>query len=171
MGPSVSTAGNRLSRWLQHRNAHWLIKKKYQDQQFQMYHGAMALLKIDLNRSRWPRILIGRSRWVAAAPVGYPDSRKEVEAYLGIARGSRCNPSQVRVTVGYSGALGLSIRGLQLERMGAWMENPVPRSFYPREWVPGRLAVEASFAEDTVADLNKRGRQLELHREWERVTP
>ncbi len=78
----------------------------------------------------WSRILTGGARWAAAAPMGYPDPRgdpdlrKEVAAYLGIARGIRCNPSQVLVTVGYSGALGLAIRGLQLERMGAWMEDP-----------------------------------------------
>ena len=41
-----------------------------------------------------------------------------------LARGVRCSPSQVLVTAGFSGALGLAIRGLQLERMGAWMEDP-----------------------------------------------
>jgi GntR family transcriptional regulator/MocR family aminotransferase len=78
----------------------------------------------------WSRILTREARRAAAAPVGYPDPRgdpdlrKEVAAYLGIARGVRCNPSQVLVTAGFSGALGLAIRGLQLERMGAWMEDP-----------------------------------------------
>jgi GntR family transcriptional regulator/MocR family aminotransferase len=28
------------------------------------------------------------------------------------------------VTGGFSGALGLAIRGLQLEKLGAWMEDP-----------------------------------------------
>jgi GntR family transcriptional regulator/MocR family aminotransferase len=78
----------------------------------------------------WSRILTREARRAAAAPVGYPDPRgdpdlrKEVAAYLGIARGVRCSPSQVLVTAGFSGALGLAIRGLQLERMGAWMEDP-----------------------------------------------
>jgi GntR family transcriptional regulator/MocR family aminotransferase len=78
----------------------------------------------------WSRILTREARRAAAAPVGYPDPRgdpglrKEVAAYLGIARGIRCSPSQVLVTAGFSGALGLAIRGLQLERMGAWMEDP-----------------------------------------------
>jgi len=42
----------------------------------------------------------------------------------GLARGLQCNPSQVLITGGFSGALGLAIRGLQLERMGAWIEDP-----------------------------------------------
>ncbi|HEY2400121.1 MAG TPA: aminotransferase class I/II-fold pyridoxal phosphate-dependent enzyme, partial [Steroidobacteraceae bacterium] len=78
----------------------------------------------------WSRILTREARRAAATPVGYPDPRgdpdlrKEVAAYLGIARGIRCSPSQVLVTAGFSGALGLAIPGLQLERMGAWMEDP-----------------------------------------------
>jgi GntR family transcriptional regulator/MocR family aminotransferase len=78
----------------------------------------------------WSRILTSEARRAAAAPVGYPDPRgdpdlrKEIAAYLAIARGVRCSPSQVLVTAGFSGALGLSIRGLQLEGMGAWMEDP-----------------------------------------------
>ncbi len=78
----------------------------------------------------WSRILTRATRQAAAAPVGYPDPRgdpdlrKVIAAYLGIARGIRCSPSQVFVTGGFSGALGLVIRGLQLERMEAWMEDP-----------------------------------------------
>jgi GntR family transcriptional regulator/MocR family aminotransferase len=78
----------------------------------------------------WSRILTREARRAAAAPVGYPDPRgdpdlrKEVAAYVGIARGIRCSPSQVIITAGFSGALGLAIRGLQLEGMGAWMEDP-----------------------------------------------
>src|ERR1700756_940224 len=78
----------------------------------------------------WSRILARATRRAAAAPVTYPDPRgdpelrKEVAAYLGLARGVRCNPSQVLITGGFTGALGLAIRGLQLERMGAWIEDP-----------------------------------------------
>ena len=55
----------------------------------------------------WSRILTREARRAAAAPVGYPDPRgdpdlrKEVAAYLGIARGIRCSPSQVLVTAGF----------------------------------------------------------------------
>ena len=78
----------------------------------------------------WSRILTCETRRAAAAPVTYPDPRgdpelrKEIAAYLGLARGIRCNPSQVFVTGGFSAALGLSIQGFQLGRMGAWMEDP-----------------------------------------------
>jgi len=78
----------------------------------------------------WSRILTIETRRVAAAPVTYPDPRgdpelrKEVAAYLGLARGIRCSPSQLLVTSGFAGALGLAIRGLQLEGMGAWIEDP-----------------------------------------------
>ena len=78
----------------------------------------------------WSRILSRQTRRAAAAPVTYPDPRgdpelrKQVAAYLGLARGVRCSPSQVLVTGGFSGALGLAIQALQLERMGAWIEDP-----------------------------------------------
>jgi GntR family transcriptional regulator / MocR family aminotransferase len=78
----------------------------------------------------WSRLLTRETRRAAATPVAYPDPRgdpalrKEIAAYLGLARGVRCSPSQVLVTVGFSGALGLAIRGIQLERTGAWMEDP-----------------------------------------------
>ena len=78
----------------------------------------------------WSRVLTREARRAAAAPVSYPDPRgdpdlrKEIAAYLGIARGIRCTPSQVLVTAGFSGALGLAVRGLQLEGKTAWMEDP-----------------------------------------------
>jgi GntR family transcriptional regulator/MocR family aminotransferase len=78
----------------------------------------------------WSRILTRGARQAAVAPVGYPDPRgdpdlrKEIAAYLGVARGLRCNPSQVLVTAGFSGALDLAIRGLRVEGMEAWMEDP-----------------------------------------------
>ncbi|MFL6673725.1 MAG: PLP-dependent aminotransferase family protein [Massilia sp.] len=78
----------------------------------------------------WSRILTRAARLTAAAPVGYPDPRgdpglrTEVAAYLGIARGLRCSPSQVLITAGFSGALGLVIRGLELEGRSAWVEDP-----------------------------------------------
>lgn len=79
----------------------------------------------------WSRVLTRQTRRAAVAPVTYPDPRgdpelrKEVAAYLGLARGIRCSPSQVLITGGFSGALGLAIGGLQLGRMGrAWVEDP-----------------------------------------------
>jgi GntR family transcriptional regulator/MocR family aminotransferase len=78
----------------------------------------------------WSRILTRETRRVAAAPVTYPDPRgdpelrKEIAAYLGLARGLQCHPSQVLITGGFSGALGLAIRGLQLGTATAWIEDP-----------------------------------------------
>jgi GntR family transcriptional regulator/MocR family aminotransferase len=78
----------------------------------------------------WSRVLTRGARRAAAAPVAYPDPRgdpelrKEIAAYLGIARGIRCSPSQVIVTAGFAGALGLVVHGLQLEGKEAWVEDP-----------------------------------------------
>jgi GntR family transcriptional regulator/MocR family aminotransferase len=78
----------------------------------------------------WSRLLTRAARRSSTGPVGYPDPRgdpalrKEVAAYLGIARGLRCSPSQVLITAGYAGALGIVIRGLGLEGQQAWMEDP-----------------------------------------------
>jgi GntR family transcriptional regulator/MocR family aminotransferase len=78
----------------------------------------------------WSRIQARAARRAAAAPVGYadprgdPELRREIAGYLGVARGLQCNPSQVFVTAGFSGALGLAIRGLGVEGGQAWMEDP-----------------------------------------------
>lgn len=78
----------------------------------------------------WSRVLIRAARRTGVTPVGYPDPRgdpdlrKEVAAYLGVARGLRCSPSQVLVTAGFAGALGLAIRGLGIEGKAAWIEDP-----------------------------------------------
>ncbi len=42
----------------------------------------------------------------------------------------------------------------------------VPSSFYPREWAPGHLAVEAGFSEETMASLHHRGHRLEVYPRW-----
>ena len=78
----------------------------------------------------WSRVMVRAARHTAASPVGYPDPRgdpdlrREVSAYLGIARGIRCSPSQVLITAGFAGALGLVVRALALEGEKAWFEDP-----------------------------------------------
>jgi GntR family transcriptional regulator / MocR family aminotransferase len=78
----------------------------------------------------WSRIMARAARSAAAAPVGYPDPRghsdlrREIAAYLAIARGIRCTPAQVFITAGFSGALGLIIRALRLDGGTAWLEEP-----------------------------------------------
>ena len=66
----------------------------------------------------------------ASAPAIYPDPRGELElrreiaAYLAVARGIECSPSQVIITGGYSSGLGLALRVLGLEGRKAWIEDP-----------------------------------------------
>lgn len=78
----------------------------------------------------WSRVLARAARRSACAPVNYPDPRgdpqlrKEIAAYLGIARGVRCSPAQVFITPGYAGALGLVVRALQAEGSRALIEDP-----------------------------------------------
>jgi len=78
----------------------------------------------------WARIMGRSARAAAVAPVGYPDPRghpdlrREIAAYLAVARGVRCTPAQVLVTAGYAGALGLAIHALRLEGRTAWLEDP-----------------------------------------------
>jgi GntR family transcriptional regulator / MocR family aminotransferase len=65
----------------------------------------------------------------ASAPI-YPDPRGELElrreiaAYLAVARGLECSPSQVIITAGYNSGLGLALRVLGLEGRKVWMEDP-----------------------------------------------
>ncbi|ATB34754.1 GntR family transcriptional regulator [Cystobacter fuscus] len=69
------------------------------------------------------------ARASASAPVSYPDPRgrlelrREIAAYLTIVRGMRCDPSQVFVTAGFSGALGLTLQVLR-PHGEVWMEEP-----------------------------------------------
>jgi GntR family transcriptional regulator/MocR family aminotransferase len=57
-------------------------------------------------------------------PRGEPELRREIAAYLAIARGITCSPAQIVITSGFSGGLGLALRVLGLEGRKAWVENP-----------------------------------------------
>jgi GntR family transcriptional regulator/MocR family aminotransferase len=86
-------------------------------------------------QATFPAKLLARIRSSAvraessAAPV-YPNPRgelelrREVAAYLAIARGIECSPSQIIITGGFSSGLGLALRVLGLEGKKAWIENP-----------------------------------------------
>ncbi|OWJ69193.1 PLP-dependent aminotransferase family protein [Inquilinus limosus] len=86
-------------------------------------------------QSTFPAKLFARIRSHAvraesSAPAMYPDPRGELElrreiaAYLAIARGVECSPSQIIVTGGFGGGLGLALRVLGVEGRRAWMEDP-----------------------------------------------
>jgi GntR family transcriptional regulator/MocR family aminotransferase len=76
------------------------------------------------------RIRASAVRAEMSAPPLYPDPRGELElrreiaAYLAIARGAECSPSQIVVTGGFSSGLGLALRVLGLEGRKAWVEEP-----------------------------------------------
>jgi GntR family transcriptional regulator / MocR family aminotransferase len=57
-------------------------------------------------------------------PCGEPELRREIAAHLAIARGVVCSPSQIIVTSGFTGGLGLTLRVLGLEGRRAWIEDP-----------------------------------------------
>ena len=57
-------------------------------------------------------------------PRGEPELRREIAGYLAIARGIECSPSQIIITAGFSGGLGLALRALGLEGRKVWVEDP-----------------------------------------------
>src|SRR5258707_10363000 len=76
------------------------------------------------------RIRSSAVRAELSAPAIYPDPRGELElrreiaAYLAIARGIECSPSQIIITGGFSSGLGLALHVLGLEGRKVWIENP-----------------------------------------------
>lgn len=83
----------------------------------------------------FPGTLFARLRSRAArdeveAPASYRDPRgehelrREIAAHLALSRGIECKPSQIFVSAGFSGALGVALRVLQAEGRKAWVENP-----------------------------------------------
>ncbi|WP_137389655.1 PLP-dependent aminotransferase family protein [Rhodoligotrophos defluvii] len=83
----------------------------------------------------FPATLVARIRArtiraeASASPL-YPDPRGELElrreiaGYLAVARGINCVPSQVIITGGFGGGLGLTLSLLGLAGHTAWVENP-----------------------------------------------
>jgi GntR family transcriptional regulator/MocR family aminotransferase len=57
-------------------------------------------------------------------PRGEPELRREIAGYLAMARGIECSPSQIIITAGFSGGLGLALRALGLEGRKVWVEDP-----------------------------------------------
>lgn len=83
----------------------------------------------------FPVTLFARLRAAAAraelsAPLTYPDPRgeaelrREIAAHLALSRGIECRPSQIFITAGFSGALGVALRVVKAEGRSAWVENP-----------------------------------------------
>lgn len=76
------------------------------------------------------RLRAHAARAEVAAPAVYPDPRgenefrREIAAHLALARGIECRPSEIFVTAGFAGALGVTLRVLRAEGCKSWMENP-----------------------------------------------
>jgi GntR family transcriptional regulator/MocR family aminotransferase len=76
------------------------------------------------------RLRAQAARAEVAAPAVYPDPRGEIElrreiaAHVALARGLDCRPSQIFITAGFAGALGMTLHVLGAEGREAWMENP-----------------------------------------------
>ncbi|MFP3556186.1 PLP-dependent aminotransferase family protein [Paraburkholderia sp. SIMBA_049] len=95
----------------------------------------------------FPDALFARLRARAAreeveSPAAYPDPRgeyllrREIVAHLALSRGIECQPSQIFISAGFSGALGVVLRVIQAEGRKAWVENP--------GFIPARMALEIS---------------------------
>lgn len=95
----------------------------------------------------FPGTLFARIRARAArdeveAPAAYPDPRgehelrREIAAHLALSRGIECRPSQIFISAGFTGALGVTLRVIQAEGRKAWVENP--------GFLPSRRALEIS---------------------------
>lgn len=81
-------------------------------------------------RKLWSRLVAREVRALSPAgmangdPAGYGKLREAIAAYLAIARGVSCTPSQVFVTAGYQGGLSLIARTLVKRGDQVWFEDP-----------------------------------------------
>ncbi|QHM71115.1 HTH-type transcriptional regulatory protein GabR [Mixta intestinalis] len=57
-------------------------------------------------------------------PRGESALRREIAGLLVLSRGIKCHPSQIFITAGFTGALGLILHALSLSGQKAWVENP-----------------------------------------------
>lgn len=101
----------------------------------------------------WSRTIVRYSRLAAMETTRYHDPRgevelrKEVAAYLSVARGLQCSADQVIITNGYAGALGLALHALKLRSRQVWVEDPgyplTRRAISLAGYTPVPIAVDA----------------------------
>ncbi|TWB09548.1 GntR family transcriptional regulator [Rhizobium sp. ERR 1071] len=78
----------------------------------------------------WSRLLVQASRQSARLPLSYPDPRgeltlrREIAAYLAVARSIVCHEEQIFITTGFTAALGLIADALIAGPCKAWVEDP-----------------------------------------------
>jgi GntR family transcriptional regulator/MocR family aminotransferase len=78
-------------------------------------------------RKLWSNLTVQAARGAVPVdpnPAGLAALRREVAAYLGVARGIQCSPADILITGGYQGALAL-VRSVLVGRGDSvWMEDP-----------------------------------------------
>jgi GntR family transcriptional regulator / MocR family aminotransferase len=78
-------------------------------------------------RKLWSNLTVRAARGVMpvdADPAGLAALRRQVAAYLGVARGIQCSPADILITGGYQGALAL-VRSVLVGRGDSvWLEDP-----------------------------------------------
>ncbi|HFZ8993423.1 TPA: PLP-dependent aminotransferase family protein [Citrobacter freundii] len=57
-------------------------------------------------------------------PRGESELRREIAGKLALSRGIKCHSSQIFITAGFTGGLGLVLHALALQGKQAWVENP-----------------------------------------------
>ena len=78
----------------------------------------------------WSRLVARRARALRSIdqayrpPEGSEELRLQIARYLAVARGISCEPSQILITNGYQGALGLVTLALMKPGDAAWLEHP-----------------------------------------------
>lgn len=87
-------------------------------------------------------------------PAGLPLLRRQIAAYLAVARGIDCSADQVIVSYGYQGALGLIARVLVRDGDLAWVEDPG----YPS----GREAMRLAGARIEGVPVDEQGMRVDL---------
>lgn len=111
----------------------------------------------------FPNTLFARLRARAAreeveAPAAYPDPRgehelrREIAAHLALSRGIECHPSQIFITGGFTGALGVALRVVQAEGRQAWVEDP--------GFLPSRMALEISRVHTVPVPVDNEGMDI-----------
>lgn len=81
-------------------------------------------------RMLWARAAARAARSLSLGTMAYPDPsgwpplRAAIAAYVAAARGVACEPAQVFVTAGYTGALDLIGRALDTHGATCWIEDP-----------------------------------------------
>ncbi|EKZ99775.1 MocR family transcriptional regulator [Cupriavidus sp. HMR-1] len=121
------------------------IESDLQSRLYQHFLPGPAVFQMGVPASDcFPAALFGRLRARAAreeveAPAAYPDPRgehvlrREIAAHLALSRGIACQPSQIFVAAGFTGALGVALHVLRVAGHKAWVENP--------GFLPARMAL------------------------------